>query len=145
MEQERKEKRKQKKKEREERLKREGKLLSQAEKDKRARQQQYLQTLKAQGVHIPGLAEQGQGGEDRRRVKYDRRRRQKPGQKPTEGTSQNNSEEVTPNTSEETLQTTSEETPQTTSEERGTGQQGEETGQREGVPAKEESLSEDEV
>ncbi|XP_062514621.1 eukaryotic translation initiation factor 5B-like [Corticium candelabrum] len=145
LEQERKEKRKQKKKEREERLKREGKLLSQAEKDKRARQQQYLQTLKAQGVHIPGLAEQGQGGEDRRRVKYDRRRRQKPGQKPTEGTSQNNSEEVTPNTSEETLQTTSEETPQTTSEERGTGQQGEETGQREGVPAKEESLSEDEV
>lgn len=55
MEQERKEKKKQKEKERKERLKKEGKLLTKAQKEARARAEVTLKLLQAQGGH-PGAS-----------------------------------------------------------------------------------------
>lgn len=49
LEQERKEKKKQKEKERKERLKKEGKLLTKAQRDARARAEATLKVLQAQG------------------------------------------------------------------------------------------------
>ncbi|KAM9767062.1 eukaryotic translation initiation factor 5B isoform 2-T2 [Menidia menidia] len=53
LELERKEKKKQKEKERKERLKKEGKLLTKAQKDARARAEATLRILQAQGVELP--------------------------------------------------------------------------------------------
>ncbi|XP_070492328.1 eukaryotic translation initiation factor 5B [Chironomus tepperi] len=57
IEQERKEQKKQKEKERKERLKAEGKLLTAKQKADRARAEAMIQSLKAQGVDVPGVGE----------------------------------------------------------------------------------------
>jgi len=62
LEQEKKERKKQKEKEKKERLKAEGKLLSQKEKLKRQRAQAMLENLRAQGVEVPEV-----GGEKKHR------------------------------------------------------------------------------
>ncbi|XP_076362546.1 eukaryotic translation initiation factor 5B isoform X1 [Tachypleus tridentatus] len=57
LEQERKEKKKQKEKEKRERLKAEGKLLSKAQKQARARMEATLEVLRQQGVEVPQIGE----------------------------------------------------------------------------------------
>uniref|UniRef100_T1IU62 Tr-type G domain-containing protein n=1 Tax=Strigamia maritima TaxID=126957 RepID=T1IU62_STRMM len=57
LDQERKERKKQKEKEKRERLKAEGKLLTQAQKQQRARAQAMLESLRAQGLDVPKIGE----------------------------------------------------------------------------------------
>ena len=62
MERERKERKKAKEKERKERLRKEGKLLTEKQKHDRARMMQTLAALQAQGVQVPPMGGQGAMG-----------------------------------------------------------------------------------
>lgn len=78
LEKERKEKRKQKEKERRERLKKEGKLLTKSEKEKRAKQAVQLQALIDQGIVVPQKSSiEGQDEQKKKPIRYGSRVRPK--------------------------------------------------------------------
>uniref|UniRef100_A0A665WE91 Eukaryotic translation initiation factor 5B n=1 Tax=Echeneis naucrates TaxID=173247 RepID=A0A665WE91_ECHNA len=90
LEQERKEKKKQKEKERKERLKKEGKLLTKAQREARARAEATLKLLQAQGVEVPS-----KDSMPKKKPVYGDKRKKKPNAQTPEETS-----EVTSPTSE---------------------------------------------
>lgn len=66
LEKERKEKKKQKEKEKKERMKKEGKLLTPAQREQKRRAEQMLEAMKAQGISVPSK----EGIEQRKKVQY---------------------------------------------------------------------------
>uniref|UniRef100_A0A665WE70 Eukaryotic translation initiation factor 5B n=1 Tax=Echeneis naucrates TaxID=173247 RepID=A0A665WE70_ECHNA len=81
LEQERKEKKKQKEKERKERLKKEGKLLTKAQREARARAEATLKLLQAQGVEVPS-----KDSMPKKKPVYGDKRKKKPNAQTPEGT-----------------------------------------------------------
>jgi translation initiation factor 5B len=68
--------RKEKEKEKKEQLKKEGKLLSETERKRQHQQQLRMkQMLESGGAQVAGLADGGDGGEDRKKAKFDKKRK----------------------------------------------------------------------